>query len=352
MSNFIFAIVLLTISVAAVAVRKTYYYIPAHELKRQAEKGKAFAKKLYPAVAYGDSLRALLWVIFAVSATGGIVLLARNAPVTISEVIIIGLIWALFSWVPASKLGKIGSRLTLLVTPAIVWLLDRLHPVLSRLSGLVQKGYSAPRHTGLFERSDLISLIDKIGHQTDSRFTEEELLIAKQALSFDEHTVADILTVRKKIGTVLASETVGPIVIDELHKSNQEYVLVRESTKGPIVGSIELRTLGLHSSGLISTIMDKKIYYVHENDTLGEALHAFYTTNHPLFVVTNSSEEYLGIITVENILRQLLVHVPGDEFDQYSDISAVAARHPRIKKTETIEKLGDTDDEFVVEVVE
>jgi CBS domain containing-hemolysin-like protein len=73
--------------------------------------------------------------------------------------------------------------------------------------------------------------------------------------------------------------------------------------------------------------MDETVYYVHENDTLSEALHAFFVTNHPMFIVVNSFEEFVGIITVENILHQLLGHIPGEEFDQYANLSAVAAKH-------------------------
>jgi CBS domain containing-hemolysin-like protein len=79
--------------------------------------------------------------------------------------------------------------------------------------------------------------------------------------------------------------------------------------------------------------MHGSVYYVHENDSLSEALHAFFVTNHPLFVVVNSFEEFVGVLTVESILRQLLGHVPGDDFDQYTDLAAVAARHPRAKKS-------------------
>jgi hypothetical protein len=57
----------------------------------------------------------------------------------------------------------------------------------------------------------------------------------------------------------------------------------------------------------------------------------------------NNFEEYVGVISVENILQQLLGHIPGDDFDQYADMVAVAARHSRAKKakkpSETPEKV-------------
>lgn len=203
-------------------------------------------------------------------------------------------------------------------------------------------------HTKLFERDDLLELIERQQQQTDSRISPEELEIAKRALSFSDHKVADLLTSRKQIKTVLADDTIGPILIDEVHKSGQDYVLVSEKAKGPVIGTLEFGKLGLGSTGKVRDVMNPTIYYVHENDDLSAALHAFFVTNHSMFVVVNSFEEYVGIITVESMLHQLLGHIPGDDFDQYADLSAVAARHPRAKKPKPAKETPvKTDDEVL-----
>lgn len=344
MTSFILALLLLLLALGGVVVRKTYYYLPLRELKRRAERNDPLAGKLYAAVAYGSSLRVLLWIFIALCSAGGFVLFARSAPVWLSLLAVIGLLWAAFSWLPATRVTALGARLTVLVTPIINWLLNYLHPLLSRGASVAEKRYSEV-HTGLFERSDLLELIEQQQHQRDSRLSEEELEIAKRALNFDNQRVSDILTPRKSIKTILADDTIGPILIDELHQSGQDLILVRESAKGPIVGTLQFKQLDLHSQGHVRDVMDSTVYYVHENDSLSEALHAFFVTNHPLFVVVNSFEEYVGVISVENMLRQLFGHLPGDDFDQYADISAVAARHPRVKKS----KKTDESPEEVIE---
>ena len=332
MTSFLLALLLLLVALGGVVVRKTYYYLPARELKRRAERHDPLATKLYTAVSYGSSLRVLLLVLIALSSAAGFVLLARIAPIWLSFVAVVALLWMAYSWLPATRVTTVGARLTTLVSPALTWLLNYLHPILSRGARVAEKRYSEV-HTGLFERGDLLELIERQQRQSDSRVSEEELEIAKRALSFDNYTVRDILTSRKSIKTVLADDTIGPILIDELHQSGQDFVLVRESAKGAVVGTLEFKHLDLHSSGHVRDVMDSTIYYVHENDSLSEALHAFFVTNHPLFVVVNSFEEYVGVISVESLLRQLFGHLPGDDFDQYADIAAVAARHPRVKKS-------------------
>lgn len=337
--NLTFAIILLVLAIGGVVARKTYYYLPAAELKRRAGRKDPLAEKLYPAVAYGSSLRALLWIFIGLSSAGGFVLLARSGNPWASFLVVILVLWTAFYWLPASRVTRVGARLTSLVTPAIVRLLNYVHPLLSRVAGLAERRYTAPEHTGLYERDDFLKLIEQQQWQKDSRISPEELEIAKRALNFEDHKVADILVPRKQIKTILASDTIGPILIDELHKSGQDYVLVRDKdkSKGMVVGTLEFKKLGLGSAGKVRDHMSANIYYIHENDSLGDALHAFFVTNHSLFIVVNSSEEYVGIISIEDIIKQLLGHIPGDDFEQFSNMEAVAGRHHGPKKSEPIE---------------
>jgi CBS domain containing-hemolysin-like protein len=334
MTDYIIAIILLLLSVAGVVIRKTYNAVPLRELKRRAAAEDPFAVKLYPVVSYGRSLRGLLWLFIALTSAAGVVMLSRDAPVWLSLLAVILLLWAAYSWLPQSRTTPVGRRLTLLANPVILWLLGHLHPALDRTAGIVEKRYTAEDHTGLYEREDLVSLIEQLQTQHDSRFSEEELEIAKRALSFDEFEVSSILTPKKSVKSALADDTVGPVLIDELHKSQQDHILVRQSAKGEFVGTLNYKHLNLHSSGKVKDYMDASINYVHEDDSLSQALKTFFDTNNALFVVVNNAEEYIGIVTIENILKQLLGHMPGEDFDQHSNPAAVVARHKKARKAD------------------
>jgi CBS domain containing-hemolysin-like protein len=352
MTNLVSAIILLLLALMGVVIRKTYYYLPVRELKRRAEKHDKLAVQLYRAVAYGNSLRTLLWLYIGLTSAASLVLLARLLPIWASLLIVGPLLWIAFSLVPATRTTRVGARLTMFVTPLIAWLLNYLHPLLSRGAEVVEQRYTRPEHTGLYEREDLLELIERQQRQTDSRLTDEELEIVKRALSFDNYKVSDIMTPRKRIKTLLGDDTVGPILIDEVHKSGQAYALVRESGKGPFVGTLLFSRLNLSSNGQVRDVMDSTVYYLHDNDPLGQALHAFFVTNHPLFVVVDSFEEYVGVLTIAAALKQLLGHVPGDDFDQYADPAIVAARHTKTPKPEKSDKADKTPAKTEAEVVE
>jgi CBS domain containing-hemolysin-like protein len=343
------ALLFLLLAIAAAVVRKTYFYMPRRELKRQAEKQDKLAARLYQAAAYGSSLQGLLVLFTATTGAIGCILLSRSAPLWLSFFIIAG-IATLLTILPSTRVGKVGAQLTSRVTPLLARVLNYAHPVLSKTVGAAERRYKTSAHTGLYERDDLLRLIEQQQLQVDSRLRPEELEIAKRALSFEAYRVGDIVTPRSEVASALAQDTLGPILIDELHKSKQRFVLVRESKKGPIVGNLQVTNLGIDSEGLVQDAMDKTVYYLHENDSLSEALHAFFVTNYPMFVVVNSFEEYVGIVTMESILKQLMGHMPGDEFDQYSDRTLVAARHATQTETLQVDKDAPVKtDEKVVE---
>ena len=353
MNDYILALIFLLLAAGGIVVRKTYYYIPLHELKRRAEKDEPFARRIYPAASYGGGLRVLLWLYIGLMSAASIILLARALPIWASLLIVGPLLWATFSWLPASRVTPFGARLTLIVTPPIVWLLNYVGPLLGRGADAAYQHRPALAHTGLFERGDLVELIEQQQRQTDSRFNDDELEIARRALNFSEYKVHDALIPRKKIKTVLARDTVGPVLIDELHKNAQGYALVRETPKGDIVGLLAFKQLSIESHGRVQDIMIPDVYFVHENDSLSQALHAFFDTHQPLFVVVNSFEEFVGVLTVEGILRQLLGDIHDGDFGDNHGLQSVAARHPKpdkkkkSKKEDKKETPVKTDEEVV-----
>ena len=326
MTNLFYPILFLALAVLGMVLKKTYYAIPIRELKRRAQQKNEDAKKLYRAAAYENSLKSLLWLFTGLMSALSLILFARQLPIWLSVLIVGPILWIVFSLIPATRTTLVGTKLAGFLSPFLSWLLNYLHPILDRAASLVESKYITPKHTGLYEREDVLELIQMQQNQNDNRIQDEELDILNRTLNFNTYKVRDILTPRTHVKAILEDDTVGPVLIDELHKSAQDFVLVRESKKGPFVGTLEYDSLDLSSSGKVKDLMEPTVYYLHENDSLSEALHAFFVTNHPIFIVVNSFEEYIGIVTIENIIQKLIGHIPGEDFDQYSDLKAVSLR--------------------------
>lgn len=330
MISFIVALVLLLIALIALTLRKTYYYLPEAELKRQARDGNNLAKVLYRAVTYGASLRLLLWIIIGVSAAVGLELFVRIAPIVFGIVLVAIILWLGFAWMPTSKLTGYGARVTVWFTPTIVWLLDHLNPVFSRLTGWWHKHFPLSDHTGLYEREDLLQIIQQQERQADNRIPKEILELMRHALHFDTYHVADVTVPRAQVRTVKANDPVGPILLDELHDTGHTRFPVCGQDSDDIIGTLHVITLDeAKHGGRVSSYMDKQVAYLHEQDNLAEALRVVYQTKQQLFVVVNSFEEYVGITTLEDILTALLGNPNRDGFDAHHDKRAVSGKHAK-----------------------
>jgi len=345
MFNLFTGILLVAIACAFIVIKKTYLQLPAKELKRRASKNEPGYSDLFKAVAYDSSLQGLLWFLIIFFSAYGFVLITSHLPVLLSALLVGALVFISYVWLPNSRLSKFGQKLTILVNPAIVWLLGYLDPLIKKISAKTESWSHKEFHTGLFERQDLEEIIEKLQHQKDSRFSEEELELAKRALSFDDQSVKDVMVSRKQVKVISPDDLIGPVLVDELHKNGQIHAIVKSSAKGPIEGSINYTKLDLQRSGKIKDIMETTVYFVHQDDKLSEALRAFKITNHPLLIVVNSHQDYVGILTVDNILEQLLGHIPGDDFNQYADLMAVAGKHLKIHNSDEVAETSVKTDE-------
>lgn len=327
MNNLILGIVFLILALAGIIIRKTYFALPEHELKRRAEMQVRDEVLLYRAVAYGNSLRVLLWIYIGLTSAASFVFLARYMPIWAGLLVVASLLYIVFSLLPATEVGSIGIALTKLVTPGVSWLLNYLHRPLRKASNVVATRYVPGEHTGLYERYDYLALLDKQQQQEDSRLMPAEVEIIKRALTFSDKRVSDVIIPRKKVKTLLADDTVGPVLINDLHEHSQAHVLVKESKRGPVVGTLAFKHLGIKSHGKVRDVMDSTLFYLNEDDTLLDAIQAYLTTGRTMYVVVNSSEEYVGIVTMDSVVRELIGELPADEFDTYNSITAVASRH-------------------------
>jgi CBS domain containing-hemolysin-like protein len=326
MVDFILSILFLSLAAVAVVVQKTYFYIPARELKRQAAHHQPLASVLWRAVGYGMALRILLWGLIALGAAVGLVLLDHLVPAIIAMAVVAVLLIYTFAWLPNTRLTSIGGRLTVWVTPVIVWLLEHSMTVLGWLQNWVRH-HIISGHTGLYDREDLVELLETQKNQADNRITADDLAMAQSVLEFGTKVVRDVLTPRRVVKTIADDEAIGPVVMDDLHKSGYSRFPVHSGSHDNIVGVLYLRDLIRDkASGPARQHMHHQVCYVHEDQPLGEVLRAILKTHQQLFVVVNSFEEYVGIITMEDILEEVIGQQIVDEFDQYEDMRAVAAR--------------------------
>jgi CBS domain containing-hemolysin-like protein len=350
MISLILGLLCALVALAFLSLLKTYQHIPAREVKRMARAGDATASVLYKPIAYGPSLAVLLWVVIGAAVALSLLLFANSLPFWLALLAALLIIWGGFVWIPGSDLSNMGIFMARRVAGPLAWLLERINPLVSRIAAFIHSHRPISIHTGLYQKSDLIELLQQQKDQPDSRIAAGEIDMLTNALSFGDKLVSDILIPKRVIDEVSADEAIGPVLTDELHKSGHSRFPVYDGKKDNIVGILYLRDLILNrKTGTVRSAMKGHLTYVHEDFTLYQALEAFIKTKHHLFLVVNKFEEFVGIITIEDVIEQMVGRVIVDEFDNYDDLRAVAAKaakkeHTKHEKTAT-EPAAEPDSE-------
>lgn len=165
-----------------------------------------------------------------------------------------------------------------------------------------------------------------------SGISAEEKRRIIHGLSFGGRLVSEVMTPKSMIDIADAKDLLGPLALDELHKTGHSRFPVIEDDIDHIVGILHIQDLLVATAKktpMIRDAMEPKVFYIREDQTLQHALHAFIRTHHHLFIVVNEYRETVGVLSLEDIMEALLGQEIIDEFDAHDDLRKVAARNPR-----------------------
>jgi CBS domain containing-hemolysin-like protein len=254
----------------------------------------------------------------------------------------VGLLIVAFGW-----FGVLLSLIVAVVYPAIArtklvqkWgksLYSQMEPSLLDGAAKFEKVFQGLREPNeeihekpsrLHSREDLAEIISR---STDV-IGEQERALLVSALAFGDKEVASVMTPRTVIDFIKKGEFLGPLVLDELHALGHSRLPVVAEDLDHIVGVLHLRdllSLDVRHSVTAEKAMEKKVYYIREDDTLEHALSAFIRTRHHLFIVINKARETVGLLSLEDVMEALIGRKIVDEDDIHEDLRAVAEREAK-----------------------
>lgn len=326
MTAFIFALLLAAIAVLLMVARKTYVLVPAYELRRQSQAGDSLARTLFKVATYGAASQMLLWLLIILAIAGSIVCVAQVVPDFLQFAYAFIIIAYVLVWLPLSDVTSFGLRCVVWTTPTIAWIASKLFTILEKPANAVHARQTAPLHTGLYQKEDLVDLLERQKLQEDNRFTEQEVNQVLHTLTFAQKKVSQVMTPRKKIKCVSRDEAIGPILMDELHDSGATSFPVYESdSNSNIVGMLHISdVVRAKKGGHVRDVMQADVFYVNDDFTVEQLLHAFTQTKQHVLIVVDNFAEFVGTVTVEAALQAVLGRNIVTDFSQYDDLQAVA----------------------------
>lgn len=302
------------------------------ELQRRCEAGDKAAlhdwrrKELYAEV---NTLRRLVEMSLLVLV---VILLAVEYPLWVSVLVGIGI---------AITYPAVASLAVVRMLPQMLYARyeTRLFDVIESLRGFTK--VFRRRSFGQGEADDSLASRDELRHVIDRSadlMLSDERKIVVGAFEFADKLVKDYMTPRSRMEAIGAHEMLGPLVLDDLHKTGHSHFPVLDGDLDHIVGMLHLHnllTLTKKETATVKDVMEPKVLFIHEQQTLDDALGTCIKYRRHLLVVVNEYRETVGVITIEDAVKQLIGREVSDNYDDHDSVVKVAGRKSskRQKKT-------------------
>ena len=171
-------------------------------------------------------------------------------------------------------------------------------------------------------------LIELLSRTPKNILPSSERTIIATAMSFSEKPVHSVMLPKSKMTFVHENDFLGPLTLDTLYKAGFEHFPV-VGASGRITGLLhtsELNSLKIKETDRALKYLDENVFYIRDDHTLEMAMAAFLRTNSYFFIVIDSAEDVIGLITYEMVAENLLGHKIRDNFDKDLDPKAVSRR--------------------------
>ncbi|WP_461210764.1 hemolysin family protein [Desulfocurvus sp. DL9XJH121] len=217
---------------------------------------------------------------------------------------------------------------------ALVWVLSPLVALLGLVSGLVQRKKGAPHHT-----EEDITALATMTRRSGVLKPYEEMAI-KGVLGLDRKVVREIMTPRTVVFSLPADLTVARSRAehDIWHHSR---VPVYDEDPEEIVGIVYrrdvLRALADDRDDVRMADLMKPVKFVLDSLTLDKVLITFLESRMHLFVVLDEWGGVAGVVSLEDVLEEILGKEIMDETDEVADLRALA-REQREKLARGVRK--------------
>jgi len=202
----------------------------------------------------------------------------------------------------------------------LLFILQHTDSQLRFLAKIFNRYRTHETHSRLYEKEDLYGLLEQQKTQADNRVTPQELALAHRALQFSDRQAGDVMLLLKQVRLIAAQETLGPILLDELHTATQPAFLVFDETPDTLVGTLTLRdALSAKQGGQVRAVMRPGITYVQEAAGLPEVLNTLVSEGQQLAIVRADSE-VVGVVTLPQLAKELFAEQLLPDEDDNKDM--------------------------------
>ena len=338
----VYLIVVFLVSMSALFSGLTlgFFSLNRDDLERKAKLGDKKAQEVLSVRKDGNLLLCTLLIGNVTVNTTLSIFLGSIAPGFIAGLVATALIVILGEIVPQAVFSRHARAWGPKLVPVVRLVIFIFYPICKPMSYVLNKvlGEEMPM---VYTKHELIEIIEEHEESEDSDVEHDEKKIIRGALLYGNKTVRDILTPRIQVFSLAHDQEFDQETIEDIRKSGRSRIPVYRETDNlsdEFVGILYMKDLmGIDLRGKkVIDLARKDIIFVDVNKPLDELLEAFKKSRHHLFVVLNEYGDMTGIVTIEDVLEEIIGEEIVDEFDRFDNPQEEAKKIMREKKINRI----------------
>lgn len=297
------------------------------ELSRRVKLGNKDAEKIYPLRKKGNLLLTTLLLGNVVVNAALAIFLGDLTTGAAAMVISTGLIVVFGEILPQAVFSrfalKLGARTTWLVWAFLFVLYPLAKPLSVGLDKLL--GGELPRY---FSKKELRLIFEELRDSKQADLDSDEFEILKGGLNFSNKLVWEVMTPKDKVFALEENTPLTKKVLLKIQSQGHSRIPVYHRVPDKIVGilySKDLVAIDPDDNVLVRSLMRKNTQYILRTDRLDNVLNLFRKRRIHLFIVRRKSGVMEGIITLEDVLEEIVGEIV-DEYDIIIDMRKAQRR--------------------------
>ncbi len=286
------------------------------ELKRKAAHGDKIAERLYRYRKNGNYLIVCLLLGNVAVISVLTLLLDSVAGGIVAGIVTTGLVTIFAEIIPQAIFVRLGYRFSRYFFGLLDVVFVLFWPFAKPLS-VALNHFLGEELPAIYSREELTHLIEEHARAATSTIDVDESRIISGALGYSTRTATEAMTLIGKAVIVNADDMIDAHLLARLKRSGHSRFPVYDPEQHEYVGILYVKDLlGRHFPLPVAHAYRDRVFEVPHDSRLDTVLSRFIQTKSHLFLVKDNDDKTIGIITIEDVIEEILNREITDEFDQ------------------------------------
>ena len=294
------------------------------ELQRKVKLGDNLAMRVYPVRKKGNELlTALLLGNAAINSALSIFLTSVTSGV-MAGILATVLIFVFGEVLPQAWISRFALKFGSKMIPVVKILMFITYPITKPFGYLLNKVLGKELPT-IYSKQELAQIISEHEDSGDGIIDADEERIIIHALNFSEKKAASIMTPRTVVFAVEKGSHISNELISKIKQEGYSRVPVYENSIDNIVGILNAKDLLGIKDGLVAEYMHGFIS-TNEDTKLDNLKNILLQSHQHMAIIQDQFGGFAGVVTLEDILEEVIGREIMDEGDTDADMQEVARK--------------------------